>query len=207
MHKKSCKPVSRGLIVQPLADKLKQRAHLWGAIQYRQAPKGEHLSPHRESLDIHLRYNPIENESSNSFHTAPHVPQWYPVTKELNEVIPAVAAVLASVCADMLGSVFLINIPKGKQIYPHVDKSWNSTYFQKYCVSVQNINQRGVCSFEDGSSFAPAQGDCWRFENDVVHWFDNTKGEDDAIMLIVNCRPMIAGILSDVFGQEVRHAA
>ncbi len=204
--RKSCSPILKGLHVTALADKLKD-SPLWGKINYRLEPKGEHLSPHRESLDIHIRYNPIENQDSPDFHSKPHVPQWYPVVKDLPEVLPLAAAVFTNVCADMLGSVFLINIPKGKQIYPHVDKSWNSTYFQKYCISLQNEGQKGACIFEDGSAFAPKAGDVWRFENDVVHWFDNTRGDDDALIMIVNCRPIMAGVLSDVYGKEVRDAA
>lgn len=195
----SCALITSKLPVQLLVSKLLELPHLWGQVTYRQDPCGEHLSPHRDSQDIHLRYNPLDKSADHDFHTSPHIPEWYPAVAALPEVVPLVGSVLMSVCADMLGSVFLINVPKGKQIYPHVDKSWNSTYFNKYCVGVKNVNNKGVCGFEDGSKFAPADGEAWQFENDVVHWFDNTAGEDDCWMLIVNCRPIVNGVMREVF--------
>lgn len=199
---KSCNLVASNLQVSQLVDQLRVADHLWGDIAYRQAPQSDIKSPHRDSSDIHLRYNPISRASQPDFHTSPHIPEWYPAIAYLPHVIPITAAVIQLVCAEMLGSVFAIKVPKGQRIHPHIDHSWNSTYFHKFCIGIQNKDEKGVCGFDDGSSFAPADGSVWQFENDVVHWFDNTQGEDDAIMLIVNCRPILSGVVADAHTQK-----
>lgn len=193
-----CNFVLNGIDPSALVEQLRANGDLWGEIQYRMEPHGDIQSPHRESMDIHLRYNHIDNADKPDFHCTPYLPVWYPAISKLSAVIPMISSLIAKLPCDILGSVFLINVPKGKQIYPHVDLSWNSTYFHKFCVGLQNHDARGICGFEN-SAFAPMPGDVWQFENNVTHWFDNTNGLDDCLMMIVNMRPVLMGVCEDQY--------
>ena len=177
-----------GLNTSGLLSRLNARPDLFNTIDYRRIPKGKQESPHREVMDIHVRYRDLKDIDRKDFHTSPHVPVWYPAAKELPDAALLALQVCGIVNSEMLGSVFILKLPPGGRIYPHVDKSWNSTYFEKFCVGI-NGGEGKIFRFEDKTSFEAKEGELYQFENNILHSISNYTNED-WIALIVNCRPV-----------------
>ena len=79
--------------------------------------------------------------------------------------------------AIQLGGHYVIKVPAGKKVYPHIDFSWHSTYYNKYMVILKT--QPGVVfGWEHSGNLIPLTGDLWNFENNTKHWVYNDSDED-----------------------------
>ena len=174
--------------VMPLQLALRRQPGLFG--KYNQRCEGN--SPHRESKDIWVRYNAIQNVTEyggqlNSDHPAnkEHRPVWYPAYYQLPQLRPLVFNLMALVEGEELGTILLVKVPPGKQIYTHIDGSWSASYYEKYFIPVQTYSSTSF-NFEDGS-IIPQLGEVYWFNNSVPHNVVNNSTED-MILLIVTIK-------------------
>jgi hypothetical protein len=174
--------------VMPLQIALRRQPGLFGKYKHRCVGN----SPHRESTDIWVRYNAIENvlvkdEQLNSNHpaNAEHRPVWYPAYYQLPQLRPLVFNLMSLVEGEELGTILLVKIPSGKQIYTHTDGAWSAEYYEKYFIPIQCYEGTSF-NFPDGS-IIPQLGEVYWFNNSVPHNAINNS-TDDMVCLIVTIR-------------------
>jgi hypothetical protein len=174
--------------VMPLQIALRRQPGLFG--KYKERCLGE--SPHRESDDIWVRYNNYENVIKvdaplNSEHpaNAPHRSVWYPVYYQLPQLRPLIFDLMTLVEGEDLGTVLLVKLEPGKQVYPHSDLGWSAGYYEKYFIPIQT-SAKATFNFPDGV-IAPELGHVYWFDNSILHSYTNNT-PDDVIMLIVTIR-------------------
>lgn len=174
--------------VIPLQIALRRMPGLFG--KYNQRCEGD--SPHRESTDIWVRYNSIENVTKikkqlNSDHPAnkEHRPVWYPAYYQLPDLRKIVFDLMRIVEGEELGTILLVKIPPKKQIYTHTDGAWSAEYYEKYYIPIQSYCGT-FFNFPDGS-IIPQLGDVYWFNNSVPHNAVNDSNED-MVMLIITIR-------------------
>lgn len=174
--------------VMPLQIALRRQPGLFG--KYKERCVGE--SPHRESDDIWVRYNNYENVIKvdaplNSEHpaNAPHRSVWYPVYYQLPQLRPLIFDLMNLVEGEDLGTVLLVKLEPGKQVYPHSDSGWSAGYYEKYFIPIQT-STKATFNFPDGV-IAPELGHVYWFDNSILHSYTNNT-PDDVIMLIVTIR-------------------
>ena len=172
----------------PLQIALRRQPALFG--KYKERCLGE--SPHRESDDIWVRYNNYENVIKvdaplNSEHpaNAPHRSVWYPVYYQLPQLRPLIFDLMTLVEGEDLGTVLLVKLEPGKQVYPHSDSGWSAGYYEKYFIPIQT-SAKATFNFPDGV-IAPELGHVYWFDNSILHSYTNNT-PDDVIMLIVTIR-------------------
>jgi hypothetical protein len=171
--------------VMPLQIALRRQPGLFG--KYNNRCEGN--SPHRESKDIWVRYNAIQNVTEydgqlNSDHPAnkEHRPVWYPAYYQLPQLRPLVFNLMSLVEGEELGTILLIKIPPGKQIYTHTDGGWSAQYYEKYFIPVQCYAGTSF-NFPDGS-ILPQIGEVYWFNNSIPHNVVNNSGEDMVCLII-----------------------
>ena len=174
--------------VMPLQIALRRQPGLFG--KYKDRCTNE--SPHRDSDDIWVRYNDYQNVSNvdvplNSNHPAngPHRPIWYPVYYQLPQLRPLVFDLMTLVEGEELGTILLVKLEPGQQIYPHTDSGWSSSYYEKYFIPIQT-SAGASFNFPDGA-ILPELGHVYWFNNSILHSYTNNT-HDDVIMLIVTIR-------------------
>jgi len=174
--------------VMPLQIALRRQPGLFG--KYKDRCTGE--SPHRDSDDIWVRYNDYQNVSNvdvplNSNHPAngPHRPVWYPVYYQLPQIRHLIFDLMALVEGEELGTILLVKLEPGQQIYPHTDSGWSAGYYEKYFIPIQT-SAGASFNFPDGA-ILPELGHVYWFNNSILHSYTNNT-PDDAIMLIVTIR-------------------
>jgi hypothetical protein len=172
--------------VMPLQIALRRQPGLFGKYNYR--CEGSE-SPHRDSTDIWVRYNAIENvlnseQQLNSTHPANghHRPVWYPAYYQLPDIRPLVFNLMSLVEGEELGTILLIKIPPGKCVYTHTDGGWSAGYYEKYFIPVQAYAGTSF-NFPDGS-IIPTIGDVYWFNNSVPHNVTNNSCEDMVCMVV-----------------------
>ena len=181
--------IAFGINMLPLAIALRRQPELWG--RYPNRCVGD--SPHRETEDIWIRYadirktidavGPIAGESESN---KEHHPVWWPAYRLLPQIRPILFGLMSLVEGEELGTVILIRVPAGKQIYPHVDDGWSANYYAKYFIAVEN--QPGATfNFPDGERIAAEPGDVHWFTNRVPHNVTNPTATDQ-ILLIATIR-------------------
>jgi hypothetical protein len=84
-----------------------------------------------------------------------------------------------------LGTVLLVKLEPGKQVYPHSDSGWSAGYYEKYFIPIQT-SAKATFNFPDGV-IAPELGHVYWFDNSILHSYTNNT-PDDVIMLIVTIR-------------------
>jgi hypothetical protein len=172
--------------VQPYLDQLAANSELWDSGRdFRHIPRyGGELSPHRESQDIWVRHQNYEHlpaydePGGMEGMLKPEVSEWYAESKKLPAAFDMADAVCRVTRAIQLGGHYIIKVPAGKQVYPHRDFSWHSTYYDKYMVILQTAPEGVSFGWERSGILIPEAGDLWRFENDTVHWVLNSSEED-----------------------------
>ena len=180
--------IAVGFNVMPLQIALRRQPRLFGKYDMRCVGN----SPHRESTDIWVRYNAIENVLNNegqlnATHPAnkEHRPVGYPAYYQLPDIRAVIFDLMRVVEGEELGTILLVKIPPGKQIYPHIDGGWSAEYYAKYYIAVQSAPGNSF-NFPDGSIF-PTVGDAYWFDNSVLHDAKN-ESNDDMVMLIVTIK-------------------
>lgn len=143
-------------------------------------------SPHSASSDIWVRYNAPENKGAN-FNDM-HFPVWYPIAKELPDVMGIAFAIMNAVGGEHLGGVLITKVPAGGRIDPHTDSGWHAGFYDKFYIPIKNAEGAKFC-FEDGE-INPQEGEVYCFDNSVTHWVENNS-DQDRIALIVCIRTVL----------------
>ena len=177
--------IAANIDVMPLQLSLRRQPNLFGKYNNRCVDN----SPHRESKDIWVRYNSIDNvlncvSQLNSDHPAngPHRPVWYPAYYQLPQIRQVIFNLMSLVEGEELGTVLLIKIPPGKQVYTHTDGGWSASYYEKYFIPVQSYHGTSF-NFPDGSIY-PVPGEAYWFNNSVPHNVINNTNEDMVCLII-----------------------
>ena len=180
--------IACGFNVLPLQIALRRQPALFGKYDNRCVG----VSPHRDTKDIWVRYNDIEDTIKeigevHSEHDAnkEHRPVWWKAYYQLPQVRPLIFDLMHLVDGEELGTVILIKIEPGKQIYTHKDGGWSAEYYEKYFIPVQNY-PGATFNFPDGQ-IVPNLGDVFWFNNNIEHNVTNNSSED-MILLIVTIR-------------------
>ncbi len=168
--------------VEGLKQSLKNNRNLFGQYNYR----GESAtSPHREMLDIWVRYNdvtPYLESGDFSTFADEHDSVWYPCLEKLPEVLNIVFPLMTHVQGERLGGVLITKLPPGGQIYPHKDAGWHASYYDKYYVPIQN-RPGSTFNFHDGV-IRPREGEVYWFDNSNFHWVNNDSNIERIAMII-----------------------
>ncbi len=132
-------------------------------------------SPHRETQDIWVRYNAIENYTTREEFNGPHESVWYPAADMLH-VKPFVLAIFHAVGGTRLGGVLITRIPPGKRVHPHQDHGWHARYYEKYAMCIRSDERQ---SFEfEGESLSSAPGELFWFNNSATHAVINNSDQE-----------------------------
>jgi hypothetical protein len=177
--------VKTGFGTIPYLEQLSASPELWDSGRdFRKVPRyGGELSPHRESQDIWVRHQnytdmgEYDTAAGRESIMKPAISVWYPEALKLPASIDMAQEVCRTVGAIQMGGHYVIKLGAGKKVYPHIDFSWHSTYYNKYMVILKT--QPGVIFGWDRSGILiPETGDLWNFENNTVHWVNNDSNED-----------------------------
>lgn len=168
------KILRRGISVHDLQLGLCRNPQLWDKHPERTK---DSASPHREVRDIWARFAPSWEEGRQAHHS---------VWLEASELMPAIRqharSIMTLVGGDELGGVLITKIPPGGRVYPHVDRGWHSTYYDKFLLQVEAHPQQTFC-YADGQTIT-APGDlCW-FYNQEEHWVENNSPVDRISMIV-----------------------
>lgn len=171
------------LDVSGVARALDANPQLWDQHQMRTE---DERSPHRETQDIWVRYNAIENYTTREEFNGPHESVWYP-SADLLHVKPYVMAIFQAISGTRLGGVLITRIPPGKQVYPHADLGWHARYYEKFAMCIRS-DERQSFNFDD-ESLVSAPGELFWFDNAHRHWVVNNS-DQERITLICCVRRM-----------------
>jgi len=162
------------LDVTALAERLEDTS-LYGKYDWRKEKYA-----HRDMKDIWVRYNHPDNigEHFNDEHTS----VWYPIIKEIPEVLPVCTALMQVVNGERLGGVLITRLPPGGKIARHVDEGWHAGYYDKFFVPIKN--EPGALFCWDDLTLEPNPGEVWQFDNSVPHWVENNSTEDRIAMIV-----------------------
>jgi len=152
---------------------------LWDEYpQRRTAPQ----SPHREMVDIWVRYKDPEDcikTGDWSAFTKEHESEWLKDVPGVKEMCDKLMLFLDG---DRLGGVLITKLPPGGKIEPHTDAGWHASYYDKYYVPIKNEKGAKFC-FEYGE-IEPEEGEVYAFRNDKIHWVENNSSKDRIAMII-----------------------
>jgi uncharacterized RmlC-like cupin family protein len=173
-----------GYDVAGLQAQLQAHPQVWNSFRIRTEPAN---SPHRETSDIFVRYNPRANyHGDRQAFNAKHEAEWWPVVETLTEAKRLAESVAAEVGAKSIGMVLLTRIPAGKQVYPHIDVGWHARHYEKFALQIHG-NERQAFHFE-GEQLVTQDGDLFWFENAFPHWVTNDSEADRVTMIVCLCR-------------------
>jgi len=145
--------------------------------------------PHRETHDIYIRGEDetpyINKEKSWVNHGNPHIPVWFESCDYLPEAKKIAIELSSLLKSEMIGLVLIYKVEPGKMIYPHIDKGWHPSYFEKFNVCIQS-NEKAAFVYDDNRMVQKA-GDVHWFRNDIVHSVIN-EGDCDHIIMTVCLR-------------------
>lgn len=180
---KNFRQVLDKVAVGPLALELQRQPELWNSNPSRLGSKG----PHRETLDIFLRYKDdrpcIANDDWTKF-SDPHIPMWYHGFDRLPAARPIVFNLSSMLLAEMIGGVFIYKVPPGAQIYPHKDPGWHPKFYDKFNVCIESNPQTRFEYPEDGEAMIQQPGDVHWFRNDTLHQVVNDGATDHVVMTV-----------------------
>ena len=161
-----------------------QNDELFGKYEWRREKYA-----HSDMSDIWVRYNHPDNlgEQFNDEHDS----VWYPILRDIPEVLPLVFTLMAAVSGERLGGVLITKLPPGGEIKPHIDEGWHAGYYSKFFVPIQNAPGAKFC-WED-LEVEPEEGEVWEFDNSVVHWVENNSTIPRIAMIV--CIKTFSGVV------------
>lgn len=180
--------IAEGLPVAEVMAQLYQHPELWN----QHGPRKEFPdSPHANTSDIWVRFNDYAKLDPCDFGkmSAEHIPVWYPAWAALPALKPIIFGLMSLVQGEMLGGVLITKIPPGGKVEPHADASWHVEQYDKFYVTLQS-KAGAIFGASDGSvteELSTRDGDCYLFDNRMMHWVEN-KSDVDRITLIICIR-------------------
>jgi hypothetical protein len=180
--------ISTGANVMPLLLALRRRPECWKDDTYlRTFPQG----PFEDMESVILRFPEravIENEAERAEWIRTHdqhenIDQ--PIYAQFPEARPLVRDLMAFVSGERLGRVMINKIRPGGKIFPHADTPSHADYWRRFHIV---LHSRPGVVFKCGDEQTyMATGECWWFNNKLVHEVINNSG-DDRIHMIVDVR-------------------
>ena len=157
-----------------------EKTDLWDKYPFRRLGN----SPHREMVDIWIRFNNIQSYLRTGDLTTicdEHESIWY--ESEIADLVKPIADQLMQfVDGKELGGILITKLPANKQIYPHIDTGWHAEYYDKYYVCVKDSGSRFIF---DCGEFQPKENEVWKFENNVTHSIVNGNGERISLIICI----------------------
>lgn len=176
--------ISENVEVDHILEELEKAPHLWD----RDAERTFSTSPHRETHDIWVRYNPKEDFLVTHKDT-PFDSEWYEAVQYLPSVADFCFRLMAGVNGEDLGGVLVTKVPAGKKVYMHTDEGWHVDFYDKFYLHLES-NDKVVFGWESGEEIQPQKGDLYWLDNTTPHYVNN-DGDTDRITLIVCIKPFI----------------
>ena len=163
--------VTEGIDVSKVIEAIDNNPQLWDKINIRRTYEG---SPHSQMVDIWVRFG--EEITPNE-----HDAVWY--ESEVAEAVKPIAHhIMDLVGAERLGGILITKLPPHGRIEPHIDSGWHAEFYDKYYVAIKSP-EGSAFGFESGDILSK-QGDCYMFENKVLHWVTNDTEEERISMII-----------------------
>lgn len=172
--------IAERIDVKPLLAELEEQPELWGQQVWRKTIAG---GPHREMTDIWVRYNSPERIGEPGF-TDEHDSVWYPAYERLPALRVIIFPLMTLVEGERLGGVLITKIPPGAGIAPHVDAGWHVEYYDKFYVSLKSAPGAKFVCHEGDETLEPKPGECWRFDNRLMHSVRNESTEDRVTLIV-----------------------
>lgn len=179
----------------PLLLELARQPELWNQNQTRTSHP---LSAHRTLDDILLRYNNFELGDDFTKKVCAELEAVnMPAFNLLPAAAPIVFGLMARVCGERLGRVFISRIAPNVSIPPHSDRIPPAeetypdqippaVYYERFQVTLQT--QPGVVFTAEEEQIYMAPGEIWWFDNEVIHSVENNS-DNDRISMVVDIRP------------------
>ncbi len=137
---------------------------------------------HCQMDDIWLRYGDISEMTKTGDYSKvsdEHDSIWI---KDLPECKKLCFEVMKMVDGERLGGVLITRLPVGGEIFPHTDRGWHASYYDKYYIPLENKNG-SVFGFDEGV-IDPSLGDVWAFDNSYNHWVKNNSNQERIAMVV-----------------------
>ena len=145
-------------------------------------------SPHRETEDLWVRYNALENlHEDYQAYSGAHDSVWLPDADKLPIAKAICYTLMGLVQAVRLGGVLVTRIPPKKQVYPHADTGWHPKYYNcKLYLPVDSnefcINYAGAQDAEEVVNMRT--GEVWFMDNTVRHRVVNSGNEARTTLIV-----------------------
>lgn len=170
------KKLAEGIDVEPLRLQIEARPDLWNVNKARLSDDDAH--PFAGTSDQWLRYRALEELTSKQAFREPHWSVNYPSWHALPAAQDIIFNLMHMVRAVHLGGVLLTKIPAGGRVKPHDDRgSWHAEQMdcKVYIPIIANDKCVNYCGDE---SVVMKAGDCWEFDNQVIHSVENNGPTD-----------------------------
>lgn len=178
--------VATGIDVSSLLREIDAQPELWDEITWRKREGS--ASPHTGMSDIWVRLERLADMNKHGARTE-HDSVWYSAYDRLPSVKPIIYDLMRLVQAERIGTILITRIPPGCKIDPHTDVGWHVDYYDKFYVSLKSApGAKFICHHPSGDEvLEPKVGECWRFDNRILHSVVN-ESQEDRVTLIVCLR-------------------
>jgi hypothetical protein len=178
--------VADGIDVSGLWREIETQPDLWDEITWRKREGS--ASPHTGMSDIWVRCERLADMNKHGARTE-HDSVWYDAYDRLPSIKPIIYDLMRVVQAERIGTILITRIPPGGKIDPHLDIGWHVDYYDKFYVSLKSApGAKFICHAPTGDEvLEPKVGECWRFDNRILHSVVN-ESQEDRVTLIVCLR-------------------
>lgn len=177
--------IAQGVDVMPLLMAIKRRPEMWKEDTYlRDYPQG----PFGEIESIMLRFPPrsvveTEEELAKAIVAIDqHENVDQPAYKLLHEARALVMDLMHRVGGERLGRVMINKIAPGGQIFPHADTPAHCDYYTRFHIVLWG--KPGCVLTCDNEQIEMRTGDCFWFNNALMHAVVNNSSEERISMVI-----------------------
>jgi hypothetical protein len=181
--------LASGVDVNPLVLAIKRRPELWQEDTFlRHYPQG----PFGETETIMLRFpEKVEGltEEQIELYKQNRLAGYdqyeavdYPPYKVLHEARPIVMNLMARVAGERLGRVMINKIVPGGRIFAHADTPEQTRYYTRFHVVLQGLP--GAILTAGDEQINMTTGDCFWFDNSLVHEVVNNSASDRISMVV-----------------------
>lgn len=177
--------IAQGVDVMPLLMAIKRRPEMWKEDTYlRDYPQG----PFGEIESIMLRFPPrsvveTEEELAKAIVAIDqHENVDQPAYKLLHEARALVMDLMHRVGGERLGRVMINKIAPGGQIFPHADTPAHCEYYTRFHIVLWG--KPGCVLTCDNEQIEMRTGDCFWFNNALMHAVVNNSSEERISMVI-----------------------
>jgi hypothetical protein len=187
------KLLAENVDIKPVLHEIEKQPDLWNRII---DPYTQNGRPHKEDRTIWIRYNDEKNlKEPRKFHT-PHFPVWYKAWYDLPSLKPIVFGLMNKLEGEMLGAIYIMSLPPGKKVTPHVDKGWHVEYYDNFYVQLEGDENQyfwAGAKEEDAEKIIAKPGDLYTFDNRCVHGITNNSDKVPRTCMLISIRNRFFG--------------